>query len=430
MSMTIRSDRMGRVGAVVLVVAMAVATLVSAATGAVAQDTPAYTGTLTDADGDPIVGAVIIVRDLDGAEIVTATTDDNGEWRAVVPSAGEYEVELDIGTLPEGVTLREGARNPTQIAVRTGQERQLLFPTTEGAARAGAWGSFLNRSLTGLKVGLILAMASVGLSLIFGTTKLINFAHGELVTFGAIVAWFINVSAGIHLVPAAILAVGVGALLGAGLETGMWARLRKRNVRGFQFLVLTIGLSLLAQNLLRVWFGSDFKRYAQYAFQRETQFGPVSISARDLAVMALSAIVLVAVASLLKYARIGKAMRAIADNPDLAESSGINVNRINVIVWAFGAGLAALGGVFLGVVVNIQYLMGFQLLLLMFAAVILGGLGSAYGAMIGGIVVGYISEVSTLWLRPELKTVWALVVLIAVLLLRPQGILGMRERIG
>jgi neutral amino acid transport system permease protein len=147
-------------------------------------------------------------------------------------------------------------------------------------------------------------------------------------------------------------------------------------------------------------------------------------------VMILSAIVLVAVASVLKYARIGKAMRAMADNMDLAESSGIDVGRISVIVWASGAGLAALGGVFLGVVVNIQYLMGFQLLLLMFAAVILGGLGSAYGAMIGGLVVGYISEVSTLWLRPELKTVWALIVLVAVLLFRPQGILGLRDRIG
>lgn len=428
--MTIRSDQAGRIGAVVLVLAMTVATLVAGASGAMAQDTPAFTGTITDEDGDPVAGVVIIVRDLDGTEVATATTVDSGEWRAVVPAAGEYEVELDVGTLPEGVTLREGARNPTQIAIRAGQERRLLFPTTEGAARAGAWGSFLNRSLTGLKVGLILAMASVGLSLIFGTTKLINFAHGELVTFGAIVAWFINVSAGIHLVPAAILAVVIGALLGASMEKGMWAPLRRRNVRGFQFLVLTIGLSLLAQNLLRVWFGSDFKRYAQFAFQPETRFGPVSISIRDLTVMALSAIVLVAVASLLKYARIGKAMRAMADNMDLAQSSGIDVARISVIVWASGAGLAALGGVFLGVVVNIQYLMGFQLLLLMFAAVILGGLGSAYGAMIGGLVVGYISEVSTLWLRPELKTVWALVVLVAVLLFRPQGILGLRDRIG
>lgn len=123
-------------------------------------------------------------------------------------------------------------------------------------------------------------------------------------------------------------------------------------------------------------------------------------------------------------------MRAVSDNVDLAESSGVDVERVVRLVWAVSVGLAAIGGVFLGLVTNVQYLMGFQLLLLMFAAVILGGLGSAYGAMVGGLVVGIVSEVSTVWLRVELKSVWALIVLIIVLLVRPQGILGIRERVG
>jgi branched-chain amino acid transport system permease protein len=147
-------------------------------------------------------------------------------------------------------------------------------------------------------------------------------------------------------------------------------------------------------------------------------------------VMGMSVVVLLGVAALLQRTRIGKAMRAVSDNPDLASSSGVNVERVILVVWGMGAGLAALGGIFQAAVTNVNYLMGFQLLLLMFAAVVLGGLGTAYGAVIGSIVVGLATEVSTVWFSSELKFVWALVVLIAVLLVRPQGILGTRERVG
>jgi neutral amino acid transport system permease protein len=123
-------------------------------------------------------------------------------------------------------------------------------------------------------------------------------------------------------------------------------------------------------------------------------------------------------------------MRAVADNRDLAESSGINVARVITFVWAAGAGLAALGGILQGLSEQVSWQMGFQLLLLMFAGVTLGGLGTAYGALVGSMVVGMVMELSTLWIPSEFKTVTALAILIVILVFRPQGILGQAERVG
>jgi branched-chain amino acid transport system permease protein len=146
--------------------------------------------------------------------------------------------------------------------------------------------------------------------------------------------------------------------------------------------------------------------------------------------MIISVIALVGVALFLQRTQMGKATRAVADNRDLAESSGINVDRVVTFVWAAGAGLAALGGILQGLSEQVSWQMGFQLLLLMFAGVTLGGLGTAYGALVGSMVVGMVMEVSTLWIPSEFKTVTALAILIVILVVRPQGILGQAERVG
>jgi branched-chain amino acid transport system permease protein len=132
----------------------------------------------------------------------------------------------------------------------------------------------------------------------------------------------------------------------------------------------------------------------------------------------------------LERTRLGTAVRAVTDDPDLAESSGVDVKRIILTVWIVTAGLAALGGVLLGTTESVQWDMGLRILLVMFAAVILGGLGTSFGAIIGGLVIGVISEVSTFWFPTDYKVAFALLVLILVLLVRPQGILGVRERIA
>ena len=139
---------------------------------------------------------------------------------------------------------------------------------------------------------------------------------------------------------------------------------------------------------------------------------------------------MIGVGLLLQRTKIGKAMRAVADNKDLAASSGIDVDRVILFVWAAGGGLAAFGGVLFGVTEQVSFQMGFRLLLLMFAGVTLGGLGTAYGALVGSLIVGVFIQVSTLWVPTELKNVGALVILILILLFRPQGILGQAERVG
>jgi branched-chain amino acid transport system permease protein len=144
----------------------------------------------------------------------------------------------------------------------------------------------------------------------------------------------------------------------------------------------------------------------------------------------ISLVVLIIVAVALQRTRTGKAMRAISDNPDLAASSGINVDAVIRLVWMFGAGLAALGGILFSVSQDVNFEEGSSILLLLFAAITLGGLGAAYGALIGGFVVGLFVNVSTVWLPTELKNVGALFVLILVLLVRPQGIHGRAERVG
>jgi branched-chain amino acid transport system permease protein len=151
---------------------------------------------------------------------------------------------------------------------------------------------------------------------------------------------------------------------------------------------------------------------------------------KNLVIIGFTIAVLGTVGAFLQRTKLGTAMRAVSDNSDLAESSGIDVQRVILATWIIGAGLAGLGGIMFGISEQVQWDMGFKLLLLIFAAVILGGLGTAYGAMVGGFVIGVAVEMSTLWVPTEFKTAIALGILILMLLVRPQGLLGSRERIG
>lgn len=380
---------------------------------------------------DPVAGAVI--RAFRGQEQVgEAVTDADGRWLIALPEPGTYRVVLDVGTLPEGVEPADPGAAEREITVPPGRTRSAVFPLGgELGVAARLIPRIAQAGVNGLKFGLIVAMTAIGLSLVFGTTRLVNFAHGELVTFGAVVAFFLNTSGPrLQLIPAAALAVAAGAVLGGALETGLWRPLRDRKTGIIQLLVVSIGLALLIRHVVLLVLGGRPRPYVDYTVQSPLALGPILITPRDLTVILLSAVVLVGVGLLLLRSRLGKAMRAVADNRDLAESSGIDVRRVILVVWLMAGGLAALGGVFLGVVESVDWLMGFRALLLMFAAVILGGLGTAFGAMAGGLVVGLVTEVSAVFQPVELKFMWALVALILVLILRPHGIFGRRERIG
>ncbi len=441
---------------------LAPAATASAPSGVAAADSASESlkGTFRDPDGEPVEGVTVTVEG-DGGEVGTATSGGDGSWQVDLPGPGTYTVTLDTSTLPDGLQTRAvGGEVLADVLVRPQQARTVIFPlvptstpqeegsspapsasaspeataTDDGAApvpSGGGTNRVLQLVVEGIKLGAIIAITAVGLSLVFGTTRLINFAHGELVTLGAMVAFFFSTSPlTLPLVVAALFAVAAGALTGGAMERVLWRPLRRRGAGLIQMFIISIGVSLLLRHLLLVLFGSRRRQYAEYAVQENLDLGPVSITPRDLIVVLLSGLVILGVAFMLQRTRIGKAMRAVADNHDLAESSGIDVNRVVLVVWLVGGGLAALGGVFYGLTQAVYWDMGFNLLLLMFAGVILGGLGSAYGAVIGSLVVGLIAQLSTLWFPTELQYAWALLALIVVLLVRPQGILGRVERAG
>ncbi|WP_216853416.1 branched-chain amino acid ABC transporter permease [Phytoactinopolyspora halotolerans] len=393
-------------------------------------------GAIRDGEGEPVPDVVLIVSDSDGNEVGEATTDENGQWEVGVPGPGTYSVLLDEATLPEDVELRDAERNPLEVRVTSGRTVPAVFQVGEGDTGRQQLESIARATANGLKFGLIIAMAAVGLSLIFSTTGLINFAHGELVALGAMLTWYLNVGlAGdggpyIPLILAGAIVILAVGLFGGGLERWLFRPLRRRRLGIFQLLIITIGLGLAIRHVLLLVFGGSPRTYRDFVGQSAVSIGPISLTPRDMVIMAASALILAAVATMLQRTRTGKAIRAVADNPALASASGIDVDRVILTVWITGAGLAATGGIFFGSAVSVDWFMGFRLLLLMFAAVILGGIGTYYGAMAGGIVIGLVTELSVLWFPSELKYMWALLALIVVLLVRPQGILGRRERVG
>jgi neutral amino acid transport system permease protein len=413
---------------VLLVLAFALG--LAALTPGVAQaEGEAVAGTIQTSRSGPIEDVQVEVTTVDGEEIDSVETDEDGRWSVDVPGPGEYVVTIDEGDLPEGITL--SGEDSRTVTVAEGRRQPVNIGLEDGSRGAGGGGiRAVQLFVDGLRFGLLIAMCAVGLSLIFGTTGLTNFAHGELVTIGAVIAWYINVEGGVPLIPATIIAMIAGAGVGALNELGIWRPLRNRGTGLVAALVVSIGLSLALRYLILIVYGGRSNPYADYQSQRAVDYGFFNLTNRALFSIIISIVVLVLVALMLQRTKIGKAMRAVSDNRDLAASSGINVNRVIMVVWMMGGGLAALGGVLLGLSDQVQWDMGFRLLLLMFAGVTLGGLGTAYGALVGSLVVGVFVQMSTLVIPDDMKYVGGLLLLIVILVIRPQGILGSRARIG
>ncbi len=401
----------------------------------------ALQGTLTN-NGAPVAGVKIKASTQDGAPAGEATSDEQGKWSIPVTGPGTYKVDLDVASLPAGVGLTNNRPSLTPT-VAEGQARNVLFPlgpagTTIGGNQPGtneggggsSFDRFADLLYSGLHFSLIIALAALGISLIFGTTGLTNFAHGEMVTLGGLLTFLFNVTIGMPLVLSGIISVAVGAALGYFQDRAFWGWLRKRRTNLVTMMIISIGLSLLVRYVFLYFFGGESRNFADYNAQAGVQYGPFLIAPKNLIADAVALVVLAAVSFALVGTRLGKATRAVADNPALAAASGINVDRIIRLVWTIGGGLAALSGVILGAFQGVGYQMGFQILLLIFAAVTLGGFGTAWGALLGSLVIGLFIQISTLWIPTELKSVGALAVLIVILLFRPQGILGRRARIG
>ncbi|MGH3882201.1 MAG: branched-chain amino acid ABC transporter permease [Pseudonocardiaceae bacterium] len=389
-------------------------------------------GTLRNVDGTPLAGVRVQVLDSGGQQVAETTSDTLGRWELTVPTPGQYTFRIDQESLPRGVNVLQGevVREVTPgtlplVVFRFGEQREGL--------QTSATAQVLRVLVDGIRFGLVIGITGVGLSLIFGTTGLTNFAHGELVTIGAVVAWTLNVTFGLQLIWATLLAIVVGAAVGAANDLGIWRPMRRRRAGLVAQLVISIGLALALRYLVLIYFGGRSEAFADYTNQVERDYGIISITDKDVATIAISLAVLIGIALLLQRTRIGKAMRAVSDNRDLAAASGINVERVVLFVWVLAGALAALGGVLFGLselAGTVQYEMGFALLLLMFAGVILGGLGTAYGALVGCLIVGVLVQASAQIIPVDLKYLGGLAVLIVILVIRPQGLLGSRARIG
>lgn len=391
------------------------------------EETDFYFGGIITFDDEPVPDATVKVSG--GGFEAETVTDAEGRWRLYVPEKETYELEVVEDTLPDGVIV-EG-ENPQEVEFGlTGSKIINLFLGEGERVTQSFFDQLMIRLINGLNFGLLLALAAMGASLIYGTTGLSNFAHGEMVTWGALTALVLTSFWSVPFWLGIVLAVVLGGVLGLALDAGLWRPLRRRGLGVVQLMIVSIGLSLALRYAFQYFIGGATYQLPG-ASPAPIQFGPISLSYIDLISMGVSIVVILGVAYFLLGTRIGKATRAISDNPQLASASGINVDRVIRIVWILAGVLAALSGILWAYFrPGVKWDMGTQMLLLIFAAITLGGLGTAFGALLGSLIVGIVVEVSTLWVPSDLKYAGALVVLILILLVRPQGLLGRKERLG
>jgi neutral amino acid transport system permease protein len=370
----------------------------------------------------------------EGGPVGSARTKQDGTYEVPLEGPGAYVIVIDVDTLPAGVAVDEDDSPSRREVDVTPDERQLanFFLGESVTTLTSRWERLPQTVLNGVRFGLIIAICSIGLSLIYGTTGLSNFAHGELVTFGAILAWVADRRWGLPVLAAA--PVGLLAGLGAGgvMERAVWRPLRRRGTSLTSMMIVSIGLAIFLRYFWQYTYGGRSQAFSQFAVQQALDLGPVAATPRDLVSMTICLGAVLGVGVFLLRTRLGKAVRAVSDNPDLASATGIDTDRVVLTVWLLGGFLAALGGVLLGLDQQLRWDSGASLLLLLFAGVTLGGLGSAFGALVGSLAIGMFVEMWT-WVFPgvvELKTVGALAALILILLVRPQGLLGRKERIG
>jgi branched-chain amino acid transport system permease protein len=393
----------------------------------------------------PVPDVAITVEDEAGKVVGEDTSDATGIFDIPLPGTAidnvgkSYTINIDESTLPAKTSLVDPKKTSLTLKITLDSDVYTSFPIGDKPeAGTGKATQALQLLIGGIVFSLLLAMGSLGLSLIFGTTGLTNFAHGELITFGALVAFAVDrlpgsisvAGANVTVIVAVIVTFVVSGAFGWAQDRGLWGPLRKRGTGIVAMMIVSIGLSIFLRSIFQYLVGGGNHNYSQYSSPQPWRIGEILITPKSVVIAALALAVLVAASLALQRTRIGKATRAVADNPALASASGINVERVIRIVWIGGAALAGLSGVLLGLTQGFNYQLGFKMLLLVFAAVTLGGLGTIWGALAGSFVIGILIEVSTIVVPAELKYVSALVVLIVVLVIRPQGLLGRSQRVG
>ena len=277
----------------------------------------------------------------------------------------------------------------------------------------------------GLISGSILALGAIGLSLIYSILNFANFAHGDMMALGAYLALFFKVGLALPMWLAFPLAMLCTAVIAVGLDRAWFRPLRQRGAGAVILAISSLGLAIILRSLIRLLWSPQAQYYSRAIhFPFTVPLLEVRVNTQQLLIMTIALVLVVLVSFFLQRTRLGKAMRATSDNFQLALVSGIDTERVILWTWLLGASLAAAGGILLGMSVRLQPIMGWDLLLPIFAATILGSIGSAYGAMLGGVLMGLAEEVSTPFLPSEYKGAVSLMLLVLVLLIRPQGLFG------
>ncbi len=388
-------------------------------------------GVITGSTEQPLAEVGISIKGPDGfsAEV---KTDSAGAWEVLVPTKGTYSATINEGDLPDGQALTDPTKGTAKANVfMPGVELRILFPIGPGVQQSSLLERSAQLTVDGLILGLIIALAALGLNLIFGTTGLTNFAHGEILTLGGLLTYYFSAIANLPVLVAAPIAVVLSAFISGFLQDKyLWKPLRKRGTGLIAMLVVSIGLAIFLRYFFLFLFGGDTRQLPQYAGQAGLELGLVNITPKSILTTVIGIGFIIFATLWLLRTRMGKASRAVADNPALASASGIDVQKVIRAVWILGAALAGYAGVVVTINQGVSFLMGQDMLLLIFAAVTLGGLGTANGALIGSLIIGLFVQLSTLFIPTELKYVGALIVLILILVVRPQGILGKKDRIG
>ncbi len=277
--------------------------------------------------------------------------------------------------------------------------------------------------LNGLMAGSIIAMPAIGLTAMFAVLRFPNFSLASHATAGAYAGFVANVTFGLPLIPSMLVAFLAAGLLGLASDSLVLKPFRAMG--GITTAIGSIALTLAIEDLIRFVFSNDLRGY-DLPIARDLRFGGISIGPQQIENLAVSLAVMLMVFLFFSFTRMGKAMRAVADNPMLADIKGINADTVARIVSFAGMGLAGLGGMLIGLDTTIDPLTGFRSMLSIFAAAVVGGLGSIPGAVVGALVVGVGEELSMLVVSPNYRSVMGFLAILLVLILRPRGILGQR----
>jgi neutral amino acid transport system permease protein len=279
---------------------------------------------------------------------------------------------------------------------------------------------FVQLVVYGIAVGSIIALAAVGLTLTYGILRLANFAHGDFMTLGAYLTLVAN-GLGLNIWLSIALGSIATVIVALICEKLLWSPMRDRRASPTTLIIISIGLALFIRNGIILIWGAANQNYNLPVAGALNILG-IRIAQNRVVVFALALLVIVGLHYLLQHTKVGKAMRAVADNLDLARVSGIDVERVILWTWVLAASLTAIGGGMYGLVTAVRPNMGWFLILPMFAAVILGGIGNPYGAIAGAYIIGISQEVSTLFISSDYKQGVALLLMVLVLIFRPQGI--------